>query len=61
MLPQREETDASREMARTIKNSLAEGLEKDEAGRLKLTVTLPDAPALDDLAYSLAQLLNPRN
>ena len=57
MLPQREPTDASAEAAERIKRGLAECLEEDETGTMKLTVTLPDASALDDLARSLARLL----
>jgi len=32
-------------------------LEKDEAGRLKMTITLPDESILDNMAKSLAQIL----
>ena len=57
MIPQREETDASRQAAAQFKRRFAECLEKDEEGRTKLTVTLPDGSALDALADSLARLL----
>lgn len=40
-----------------VKQRLSECVERDEQGRLKLTVTLPDAAALDNLARSLAGLL----
>ena len=36
---------------------LADCVEPDEQGRLKLNITLPDASALDSLADSLARLL----
>ncbi|MCK4343040.1 MAG: DEAD/DEAH box helicase [Phycisphaerae bacterium] len=61
LFPPREETDESRKTAETVKERLAECLEKDEEGRLKLTVTLPDASALDKLASSLAHLLGRRD
>jgi hypothetical protein len=32
-------------------------MEQDEAGRMKLTVTLPDARAVENLADTLARLL----
>lgn len=57
MLPPQEETDASRQTAAIVKQRFAECMEKDEEGRLKLTVTLPDASALEGLADSLARLL----
>ncbi|MCK4661163.1 MAG: DEAD/DEAH box helicase [Phycisphaerae bacterium] len=60
MLPAREETSQSRQLAETVKERFAECLEKDEDGRLKLTVTLPDASTLDTLANSLAHLLEAR-
>jgi hypothetical protein len=47
-------------LAEAVKDRLGECLEQDEQGRLKLTVTLPDAAALDNLAGSLARLLDLR-
>jgi len=58
MLPRPEETDASRAVAEGVRQRLSECLEKDDQGRLALTVTLPDASALDNLARSIARLLN---
>lgn len=57
MIPQQNETDDSRQQAEFFKQRLGECLERDEQGRLKLTVTLPDASALEPLADSLARLL----
>ncbi|MFQ5414216.1 MAG: DEAD/DEAH box helicase [Phycisphaerae bacterium] len=57
LLPAGEETDASRRMTELVKQRLADCMEQDENGQLKLTVTLPDASALDGLAKSLAGLL----
>lgn len=57
MIPQKNETDESRQQAEFIKQRLSQCLELNEQGHLKLTVTLPDASALDPLADSLARLL----
>lgn len=56
--PQDEGTGEAAEVTGTIKQRLAECLEEDDQGRLKMTVTLPDASALDDLASSLARMLD---
>ena len=60
LLPPQEATDASRQMARAMKERLAECMETDDRGRLKLTVTLPDGSTLDSLADSLARLASAR-
>lgn len=60
LLPPREETDESRRTAEAIKQRFTECLETDADGRLKLTLTLPDAGALDNLAASLARVLGMR-
>jgi hypothetical protein len=39
---------------------LEQCIERDEAGRLKLTVSLPDESALQTMAASLARLLGLR-
>ncbi len=57
MVPVREETEASAEMARQFRARLDECLERDDAGRPRLSVPLPDEAALDRLASSLASLL----
>ncbi|MCH7748202.1 MAG: DEAD/DEAH box helicase [Acidobacteria bacterium] len=57
MIPSQGETQQSRELAGLFRSRLAECMEQDEQGRLKLTVTLPDSSALDALAGSLARLL----
>ncbi len=49
---------AVRQMAGNLKNRLSECVEPDAAGRPRLTITLPNAAALDDLAQSLARLLS---
>lgn len=57
MIPQREPTDGAARAAREFKARLDECLERDEQGRPRLTVTLPNEAALENLARSLAALL----
>jgi hypothetical protein len=57
MVPHAEETEEARRIAEAIRNRLEECLTKDEEDRPKLTVTLPDASAVRNLAASLARLL----
>ncbi|MDB6158849.1 MAG: helicase, superfamily [Gammaproteobacteria bacterium] len=57
MIPQREPTDGTARMAREFKARLDECLDRDDRGRPRLTVTLPDETALANLARSLAALL----
>jgi hypothetical protein len=58
MVPHAEETEEAKRVAETIKKRFDECLTKDEEGRLKLTVTLPDASAVHGLAASIARLLS---
>ncbi len=60
LLPESERTDQSRALADTIRKRFDECLDRDDQGRLKLTVTLPDESALDNMAVSLARLLEVR-
>lgn len=48
---------ASERMADELKSRLSECVEEEDSGRQRLTVTLPDKAALDNLAHSLARLL----
>ena len=57
MIPQRESTNESAKVAGELKARLNECLERDEQGRPRLTVTLPNETALEHLAQSLAALL----
>jgi len=57
MLPKKVETEEALHMASTLKNHLAECMEKDENGRLKMIITLPDESVLNNLAKSLTQIL----
>jgi SNF2 family DNA or RNA helicase len=59
MVPQRDETEMSAQLARQFRERLDECLERDEHGRPRLTVTLPDDAALDNLARSLGSRLAP--
>ena len=51
------DNEAWRPAAATLRQQLEKCLDRDEHGKLKLTVTLPDASALDHLAQSLARLM----
>ncbi len=53
------ETDAAplEPVVEGIRKSLAECVEVDDAGRPRLTLTLPDRDAVDQLAQTLARLL----
>ncbi len=48
-------------MASELKARLEECLERDEQGRPRLTVTLPNEAALENLARSMASLLTARD
>ncbi len=57
MFSSREESPETVQMAGMFQRRLAECLEKDEDGRLKMTITLPDESILNSMAKSLAQIL----
>ena len=57
ILPVREETPQTTARAEQFKAGLMECIDKDEDGRPKLTVTLPDLSALENLSRTLARLL----
>jgi hypothetical protein len=57
MIPKREPTNDTARMASDFKARLHECLERDDQGRPRLTVTLPNEAVLDNLARSLAALL----
>src|SRR6266403_1667740 len=61
MIPQREPTNGGAHMASELKATLEECLERDEQGRPRLTVTLPNEAALENLARSMASLLTARH
>ena len=58
LIPADAGNEASRQVAATLKQQFENCLDRDANGKLKLTVTLPDASSLDHLAQSLANLLN---
>ncbi|MGQ9646736.1 MAG: DEAD/DEAH box helicase [Thermodesulfobacteriota bacterium] len=57
MFPKEEGAEQTLRLAETFKNRLSECMEKDENGRLKMTITLPDESVLNNMAKSLAQIL----
>ena len=57
LLPSRPETEASRQLADSLKQGLVDCVHRDEQGQAKLTFTLPDPSVLNHLADSLAKLL----
>ena len=57
MIPRREPTNDTVRTAHKLKERLNERLERDDQGRLRLTVTLADESALDHLARSLAAVI----
>lgn len=58
MIPQREPTEGAAKMEQEFQARFGECLERDEQGRPRLTVTLPNEAALANLARSLAALLS---
>ena len=57
MFPKKEETEEAIQLTENFRSRLSECLEKDDNGRLKMTVTLPDESVLNNMAKSLAQIL----
>jgi hypothetical protein len=58
MFPKKEETEQSAQVAEMIKKGLSECLERGEDGRLKMTISLPDESVLDNMARSLARIID---
>ena len=54
----KEETEETIKLAEIFKNRFSECLNKGADGKLKMTITLPDESVLDNLAKSLAQIVN---
>ena len=52
------ETEQISQMTKTFKARLSECMEKDENGKIVLKVTFPDETILDNMAKSIAGLLN---
>jgi superfamily II DNA/RNA helicase len=58
MFPQKEETEQMAQLTETLKERLSDCLDRDETGKMRLTVTLPDESVLDNLARALAKVVN---
>ena len=58
MFNREEETDQIAQMTKAFKERLSECMDKDENGKITLKVTLPDETVLDNMAKSIAGLLN---
>ncbi len=52
-----EPSASDRELAEALRSKLATCMDRDEQGRLQMTVTLPDEKAVEHLALSLARIL----
>jgi hypothetical protein len=59
ILPPLPESERTLQIAATIKQNLAQCLERDQQGRLRMAFTLPDESMIDHLAKSLTQILGP--
>ena len=58
MFPEKDETEQTIQLANTFKQRLSDCLEPGENGELKMSITLPDASALNNLAHALARMAN---
>jgi len=58
LVPEQASDEPTRQATQALRQRLADCMDTDDAGRLHLTVTLPDEAALDRLAGSLAQLMH---
>jgi len=61
LLPEAKETVASKKVADQLRENFEQCIERDETGAAKLTVTLSDPTALDNLVNTLARLMNNSN
>ena len=57
MIPARPETDASKQVAESLKQGLADCVSRDETGKAKLSFAIPDESILERLAETLSKLL----
>ncbi len=58
MFPETEETDRTAHLTEAFKSKLSECVEEGENGEMKMTVTLPGKDVLDNLAKSLARMVD---
>ncbi|HPN09644.1 MAG TPA: hypothetical protein PLU95_10105 [Syntrophales bacterium] len=56
VFPGRGDTPESLRMAEVFREQLSQCLERSADGSLRMTVTLPDEAALNNLAHSLARI-----
>jgi superfamily II DNA or RNA helicase/predicted nucleic acid-binding Zn finger protein len=54
----KEDTEETLQMAESLKHGLSETLDRGEDGSLRMTITLPDEAALDNLAKSFARMVS---
>jgi hypothetical protein len=57
LIGEAKETPATQQLTTDLRSRLTECVEDDPSGKPRLTVTLPDRSALDNLAQTLARLL----
>ena len=57
----KEDTEQTLQMAESLKSGLSESLVRGEDGSLKMTITLPDETAFDNLTKSLARMVSFQN
>ncbi|MBA4388587.1 MAG: hypothetical protein C0404_11435 [Verrucomicrobia bacterium] len=58
LVPQAGNPEEAKKTTDRLKEQLAECLEKDEQGNVKMTITLPDPAMLSTMAESLARLVS---
>jgi uncharacterized protein (DUF2267 family) len=58
-MPDRLETEASRQVAESLKLGLADCIQRDEQGQAKISFSIPDESILERLAQSLSKFLTP--
>jgi superfamily II DNA or RNA helicase len=58
MFASNEETEEMSQLAGAFKAKLSDCMEKADDGSLKMTISLPDETFLDNMAHSLAQMVN---
>jgi len=60
MLPKGDGSENTGELADAFKTKLLDCLDKDDDGGLKMTIAIPDEAMLDDMAHSLAKMVDAR-
>ena len=58
MFASKEENEAVDQLAGAFKSKLSDCMEKADDGSLKMTISLPDETFLENMARSLAQMVN---